>query len=144
MVNDGTSDSMMDTVSVVVSARSGTNTAPVADVDGSSDTVSATGTCRLGSAGYTCAPCTSATISLDAGGSTDADGDPLRYVWSVDSDYAALDDDRSETPTLTISDYPAAYGTSTTETLTVTLTVYDCDGASDVETFEIDYTCTGS
>jgi len=44
-----------------------------------------------------------AVVELDASASTDADGDSLRYHWSVDCDGASLSDPASATPVLTIT-----------------------------------------
>jgi hypothetical protein len=44
-----------------------------------------------------------ALVTLDAGSSSDAENDSLRYLWSIDCDGAWLDDAGSVTPVLTIT-----------------------------------------
>ena len=89
IVNDGTVDSIEDTVTVVSST---TNSAPVADAGDDQNVV-------VGN-----------SLSLDGNGSSDADNDPLNYTWSITSapvgSSATLSDNTAENPTFT----PDIYG----------------------------------
>ncbi len=91
VVNDGTADSAPSTVTVTVA---GGNTKPVANA-GPNQTV-AVGT----------------TVQLNGAGSTDVDGDPLTYRWSLVTipagSLAALSNPRAVNPTFT-ADLPGTY-----------------------------------
>lgn len=71
-----------------------------------------------------------ATVTLDASASSDAEGDSLRFHWSVDCDGASLDDATSAAPVLTITG-----GCLCVDSLVVSLEVSDgfdattCDAA---------------
>lgn len=83
IVNDGLADSVADTVELVTA-----NSAPVAD------------------AGANQTAAVNDTVTLDGTGSTDVDGDPLSYAWSITSQPAGststLSDPTASMPTLLI------------------------------------------
>lgn len=69
------------------------------------------------------------SLTLDAGASSDAEGDSLRFAWSVDADGAALDDATTMQPVLTLTGAALC-----ADTLTVQLTVGDGWDESTCET----------
>ena len=89
IVNDGSEDSPPDTVTITTE-----NSAPVADA-GPDQTVFVTD-----------------TVTLDGGGSSDVDGDPLTFSWSLTAvppgSAAALDDPSGVMPSF-VADLPGTY-----------------------------------
>lgn len=114
VVNDGTVDSAQDTVTVTA-ARG--NSAPVAQATASQTAVT-----------------TGAVVTLDGGGSSDADNDPLTYQWTLNppaGSAAALSDPSAQQPAFTVDiagDYVAklvvsdGQATSAESTVTITAT----------------------
>jgi len=139
-VSDGT-DTDTDDVDVDVSARS-SNTDPVADA-GDDQTDDGYATCKATGYTYVCTDCSGGTYTLDASGTTDSDGDELRYTWSTGSAYATIDDDEAESTTLTIADLPATYGESTETEVNVLLRVEDCAGGADEDYVTVTFSCEG-
>lgn len=140
-VSDG---SLTDTENVVVDVEPrGYNTLPVADagVDQSSGVDSA---CSTTSHGTICVPCPSVSFNLDAGGSTDADGDPLDYEWAMAAaPGATLTGSDTATPVLTIGGMTPTYDSTTSVTVTLTLTALDCAEGSDSDSVTVTYECMG-
>ncbi|WP_289781779.1 PKD domain-containing protein [Ornithinimicrobium faecis] len=107
-VNDGTTDSPADTVTITITHR------PVADAGGDQAVIAG------------------ATVTLDGTGSTDPDGDTLTYAWSLtdpDGSGVELSDPQAAEPTFTateVGDYTATLTvtdgqwTSTPDTITIT------------------------
>ena len=91
IVNDGTVDSAVDTITVNATT---TNATPMADAGADQDVI------------------TGASVTLNGGGSTDADGDPITYAWTMVSrpagSGAALVNPTSVVPTFT-TDVDGAY-----------------------------------
>jgi len=79
----GTGTAMLDTVTVTW-----LNTPPVCDAGGPYDLTVSSDT---------------ATVTLDATGSSDADGDSLTFHWSADCSEVTFDDATSSTPSITIT-----------------------------------------
>jgi len=146
-VFNGTSYAEPFYVTVVITERP-YNTDPVAD-GGDDRTYSEAAVCSPVSYGvyYTCNACNDAEFALDASASYDADGDALAvYAWEVTggTGSGSIDAPSSSSATLTMTGPETAYGSTTSETVEVTLTVTDCMGAtgSDVVTFT--YECSGA
>ncbi|MCB9793298.1 MAG: lamin tail domain-containing protein [Alphaproteobacteria bacterium] len=146
-VNDGGTDSFPVDVSVDITSQT-TNIDPVADA-GDDQTYSESSTCQSWSYGayYTCADCGSNDFTLDAMDSYDANSsDHMTYSWSVtsNSSYASLSDATDPSATVTVSGVGATYGSTNTVTVTMSLQVTDCYGAtSTADTVDLNYECTG-
>ncbi len=132
-----------DEVSVVVDPRS-YNTDPVADA-GSDQATSVDAACSTSSGyGTTCVACPIVTFALDGSASTDADGDPLDYAWTMaPTSGATLTGSDTETPTLTIGGMIPTYDNTDTVSVTLTLTTADCAGGTSTDAVTVTYDCTG-
>ena len=138
--SDG-SASNTDTDSVLVSARP-TNTDPVADAGGD-QSGSGYATCSWTGSTWSCAKCAGDTFTIDGGGSTDDDGDPLHYRWTTSSSYTTITSSSSESTTVKLANLPATYGASTTYTSTLHLFAVDCAGGYSEDEVDLVFTCTG-
>ncbi len=143
-VNDGGTDSMPYTLLVTITDR-GTNSAPVASA-GDDQSYSYTQTCALTGYSYTCDDCPDYDFTMDGSGSSDVDDLDLTYSWSITSgsSYGSLDDSTAESPTLTMTGLTCTYGSTTTYTMELQVTVTDCPGDSSSDTVSVTYSCTGS
>ncbi len=142
----GTAPSHPDSVTVTVTARPG-NHDPVANA-GADQTGSGSANCDPISYGasYDCDTCGNSTYSLDATGSTDADGDSMTYAWAVSSGatYGTISSATGSSTTLTISGVSAAYPTANSQEVDVDVTATDCMGGTSTDTVAVTYTCTGT
>lgn len=145
VTDPGGASSSPVSVSVTTTARP-SNTAPVAD-GGADQTTSGSADCTPISYGvsYDCDDCASTTFTLYATGSSDADDDVLDYTWAITSgsSYGTLDATTGEQVTVTFSGATPTYGSANRTTVTVELTATDCMGASDTDTIDLHYDCTG-
>ncbi len=144
-VNDGGTGSMPSSVSVTVDTR-GTNSTPVANA-GTDQSYADSSTCSAVAytTTYTCDDCDSYDFTLSGASTTDADGDELTYDWVVTAGtYGTLSSATGESTTLTVSGVPATYGSTLTDTITVTMTATDCMGAASRDDVQAVYTCTGA
>lgn len=146
VTDPGGASSTPVSVSVVTTTRP-TNNTPIANA-GSDQTTSASADCTPISYGvsYDCDDCASASFTLSATSSTDADDDILTYAWSVTSGsaYGTLSDSTGEQVTLTFTGASPTYGTANRTTVTVQLTATDCMGATDTDDVDVNYDCTGT
>jgi len=145
-VNNGFEYSLGDSVSVTITDRP-TNTDPISDA-GPDQSTSASVTCTSVSYGayYTCSDCDDYEFELDATGSSDPDSDQMSYSWAItdNGSYATIVDETTTAPTVTMTGVGATYGSTNTVTVEVTLTATDCMGATNTDTIDLSYACTGS
>jgi predicted RNA-binding Zn-ribbon protein involved in translation (DUF1610 family) len=129
------------TLGVTVTTRS-TNTAPVADAGGDT-TVTTTSLCTSDGYSYVCDVCGYEGVVVDASVSTDVDGEPLSYLWSVVSGDVGFDDDTSAAPTLTLVGSDGEYGATISDSFELSVQVTDCIGYASSDTVTITLECTG-
>ncbi len=145
VTDDGDEVSAPSSVSATITPRT-TNTAPVADA-GADEAHPATVSCTpisYGEDGYDCSVCTDQEIGLDGTSSTDAEGEPLSYTWTVISGDASLDDDDTSTPTATlVGTTTAEYAATVGDDYEFQLEVRDCYGDTSSDTVIITLECTG-
>ncbi|MFH1463311.1 MAG: MopE-related protein [Pseudomonadota bacterium] len=144
MVSDGLDSSVPVSVDAEVVWR-GYNGAPTAAA-GADFSYSGSTTCTVTAYGTTtCPPCATVIFALDGTASSDPDGDALAVTWTVLSggSYGGVTDDASLATSLVVSGVPATYGSTSTVTVELELTVGDCEGEEDSDTVRIGYACTG-
>jgi hypothetical protein len=139
-VDDGAVDSQPDYVAVQAIPPL-PNGAPVALADDQVVTAQAACTSDPYSGG-TCSPCGSRTVLLSAEGSWDPDGDGLNFQWDLQSGSAELLGVTSNVLEVTLPSLPVSYNSTSTVTVQVGLTVFDCRGADD-DTVTITFICDG-
>ncbi len=143
-VNDGGTNSLPINLTVTIDVRP-YNDPPVA-IAGSDNSSSAYVTCTSYSYGasHTCANCADYGFTLDGSGSFDPNNDDLSYAWAVMSGtYASITATSGSSATLTFSGLPATYGSTSSDTANVELTVTDCMGAQATSQVNLTYSCTG-
>ncbi len=137
---------MSETASLTITiADRGSNSAPTASA-GSDQSYSYTQTCGLTGYSYTCDDCPDYDFTLDGSGTVDLDDSDFTYSWSITSgsSYGSLDDSTAESPTLTMTSLTCIYGSTTTYTVEMSVSVTDCPGDSSTDSVTVTYDCTGS
>jgi len=92
--------------------------------------------------GGSCNPCGSRSIVVDGSGAFDPDGDQLNYQWDLQSGDATLLGENSDQLEVTLPEVPVSFGGTTTVSVEVALTVFDCRSAAD-DTVTITFICEG-
>ena len=145
-VYNGTEYSPASSVSITITERP-TNTDPQPIIEVSDDTYEEDVSCASISYGayYSCDDCDDYDFELE-GSATDADGDWTdNPSWTITSGTATITDEDTWNPTVTFPGPTGiTYGSTTTDTVEVTLTVEDCMGATGSESITLTYECTGS
>ena len=144
-VYNGTEWSQPSDVTVTITTRP-TNTDPIAEA-GEVDTYEEDATCSSISYGayYSCDDCADYDFELDGSASYDPDGDWVDDpTWSITSGTASITDEDTWEPTVTVTGPSATYGSTTTSTVVVELSVTDCMGATGTDTVTLTYECTGA
>jgi hypothetical protein len=93
-----------------------------------------------------CDDCPDTDFTIDGSRSGDVDDLDVTYAWTITSgsSYGTLSDTTIASPTLTMSNLVCTYGSTTTYTVELALTLTDCPGASATDTVTVTYACTGS
>ncbi len=120
------------------------NRPPIAAA-GADQTYSESVTCVSTGYDYECSDCGAHSYTLDGSGSSDADGHPLRYQWSIvdGGDLASLSGADEAVATLTMTGPSTEYGEVESASVTVQLEVTDCAGASGSDTITLTFECSG-
>ncbi len=120
------------------------NNAPLADA-GLDQSYAEAVTCVSTGYDYECDSCADHSFTLDGSRSSDPDGHAITYSWEIidGADSATLRDETTASPTLTFTGPAAEFEETTSEAVTVRLTVTDCGGASDTDNVVISYDCSG-
>lgn len=140
-VDDGQGQSEPDYVAVQA-VPSLPNGAPVAFA-GENVLIEASAACTSSPyGGGTCNPCGTRSVVLDGTGSFDPDGDPLNFQWDLQSGTAEILGIESSALEVDLPQQSVSYGGTSTATVTMALTVFDCRAADD-DTLTITYICNG-
>lgn len=141
-VSDG---SLTDTEDLIVDVEPrGYNSAPIADA-GPDQATGVDAACSTSSGyGTSCVPCPTVDFNLSALASTDADGDPLDYEWTMaPTSYVSLTGSDTGTPVLSIGGMVPVYDTTTTVSVTLTVGTTDCAEGSSTDSVTVTYECMG-
>ena len=143
-VSDGTSWSTPDTITIDASERRSNERPNVnAGTDLTVDAGSAV--CEESGYVYACEECTAQVVPLGASALvSDADGDPLVYLWTTSSSDATIADPNSLVTTVTLEDAePTEPGECEETEYAFELTVTDCTGATVNESLTLSVNCCG-
>ena len=91
--------------------------------------------------GCSCSPCGSRSVVIE-GEAYDPDQDFLNYGWIVQSGNATLLGDQSPVVEVTVPDQPVSCNQTSSNVVTVKLTVFDCR-AADEDEVQITFNCNG-
>jgi len=117
------------------------NQAPVA-VAGDNIVVNTSANCTSNPyTGCSCSPCGSRSVVVEAS-AYDPDLDPLNYSWIVQSGNGTLLGEQSPIVELTFPDQPVSCNSTSSSTVTVKLTVFDCR-AADEDEVTVTFNCNG-
>lgn len=143
-VSDGTHWSVPDTVSVVASERA-TNSPPAVNAGADQAIDAGTAVCEPSGYVWNCDECGDQTLSLGADAlTTDADGDPLTYLWEVEEGSAVIAAPNSLLTTVLLENVePEEAGSCANQSFIFRLTVTDCTGATVSDRVTYQTTCCG-
>lgn len=91
--------------------------------------------------GCSCSPCGSRSVVVEAS-ATDPDQDLINYQWTLQSGNATLLGDQSPLVEVTFPDQPTTCNSTSTSTITMKLTVFDCR-AADEDEVTVTFNCNG-
>ena len=91
---------------------------------------------------YVCPNCSSQTVSLNGSASSDPDGNPIEYQWTVISGNASVSSPTSATTNASLNGGSVSYNSTSTWTYTFQLQVTDCELASSTDIVNGTYSCS--
>lgn len=143
-VSDGTTWSSPDRVTLTADDRA-SNSRPTVEAGTDATTDAGSATCEESGYSYDCDACAATTVTLGTGASvTDADGDPITYVWSSDNENVAITDANSLVTTVILSEAaPTEPGECETTEYEFTLSATDCTGSTQTDTVTLSLSCCG-
>lgn len=143
-VSDGSTWSSPDMVALTADERA-SNSRPSVDAgtDATSDGGSAT--CEESGYSYDCDECAAVTMTVgDTAVVTDADSDPMTYLWSTENENITISDPTSLVTTVVLSEAaPTEPGECEETEYELTLTVTDCTGSSQSDDITMTVSCCG-
>lgn len=141
-VSDGVNESAPDLV--VINFRDvAENAVPIANA-GADQSITKETECETASYVWTCPDCPGEDVEVDGTASDDpTDGDDLTFAWSDASGELTIANPTSPITTIYTPDVSGTYGTTTTRTWDVVLSVSDC-ADTDTDSVTITYNCTGT
>jgi len=89
-----------------------------------------------------CYSCPSQSVTLDGSSSSDPDGNPLGYSWTVTSGSASISSATSAIATGSLSGGTPSYNSTSTWNYSFRLEVEDCAGETDEDTMQASYSCS--
>ena len=143
-VYDGTQWSTPDLVALTLTDRE-VNSAPVVNVPTPAEIDAGKACCEASGYVFNCDDCKDQSIEIGADVTvTDADGDPLTYLWEITDGNGTLSDSDALEGTVTLEDIePVEPALCETNTHTLKLTVTDCTGAATEAEVTISSSCCG-
>ncbi|MEE2829360.1 MAG: MopE-related protein [Myxococcota bacterium] len=117
------------------------NQAPVADA-GSDVSTSASVNSYTQNYSQVCPSCPSRSVTLDGTDSSDPDGNPLSYSWTVVSGNASVSNSASASATGNLNGGTPSYASTSTWSYTFRLEVEDCEGQTDTDEVQASYSCS--
>jgi hypothetical protein len=140
MVSDGEIWSAPDLVALEIVDRD-YNEAPEANA-GDDQTISVSADCTSTSYVWACEDCSESSVDLDGSGSDAEDGDDITFSWTDSSGLLQIAAPNSAYTAVSTPSLEASFGSTTTTTYSVELTVSDCE-LSDTDSVDIEVSCTG-
>ena len=143
-VNDGTTWSTPDLM-VVEAAERRSNERPTITAGSDAVVDGGSGDCVESGYTYNCDECAASVTTLGATASvTDADGDPLTYLWTTTNTDATIADPTSLVTSVTLEDSePEEPGSCSETEFEFELTVTDCTGATVTDNITLTVSCCG-